>query len=75
MKPTVADNRNPNLLILLAPAAPSFLDAEEVRGSSPPGPTICFNNLAARLKFRRHFLPVISTCETGFRIERIFATI
>ena len=40
MKPTVADNRNPNLLILLVPAAPSFLDTEEVRGSSPPGPTI-----------------------------------
>ena len=40
MKPTVADNRTPNLLILRVPAAPSFLDTEEVRSSSPPGPTI-----------------------------------
>jgi len=60
MKPTVADNRNPNLLILLAPAAPSFLDAEEVRGSSPPGPTICFKDLAVPFKSPPHFLPVIS---------------
>jgi hypothetical protein len=60
MKPTVADKRNPNLLILRVPVACNFLDTEEVRGSSPPGPTIHFNNLAPSAKFPRNFLPVVS---------------
>jgi len=42
--PTVADNRTRNLLILRAPVVAMSLDTEEVRGSSPPGPTICFNH-------------------------------
>src|SRR5262244_2053674 len=65
MYPMVADNRTRNLLILRGPAVSNFLDTEEVRGSSPPGPTIILNHLAPSAKFRYSFLPVISYLCSG----------
>lgn len=40
MSPTVAGYRKANHLILHVPVVAVSLDTEEVRGSSPPGPTI-----------------------------------
>ena len=65
------DNRKANLLILRVPVACNFLDTEEVRGSSPPGPTILFNRLAQLVKLRRTFLPV----SPPKQLERMFQTV
>jgi len=48
MKPTVADNRNPNLLILLVPVSELPSVAAEAAGSSPVVPAIVFNHTHSR---------------------------
>ena len=49
------------LSLVVAPAQfVEGIDTEEVDGSNPFGPTIILKYLAASVKFRRSFLPVIS---------------